>query len=148
MVKMKKIRRSLFFFTSKILIIENISLLTPHKIKIIKNRIRHKNPDIFDFNKNSRFIYQPTYCNYYIHKLKDYNKIKPDSDEFSFLNDLIKSLNDKNNNDEILVLPFFKLLLENIKIIEPQLDERALIIRDIINSWPKDSTISLSKIEA
>ena len=47
-----------------------------------------------------------------------------------------------------MVLPFFKQLIDNIAIIKPKLSQRELIIKNILDSSPKNTNISLKKIES
>ena len=49
--------------------------------------------------------------------------------KFYFFENLLKNLNISEQNDEILVLPFFKLLMDNMKKPEIKLDERVIIIQ-------------------
>ena len=75
------------------------------------------------------------------------NIIKPTNNEIVFLDNLIDSISDKNEDENIYVLPFFKLLMDNVFKTKPTLDEKDIIIKDIIESSSKNSNISLAKIE-
>ena len=84
-------------------------------IRLEKNKIRKLNPDIFNFNINDIFIYQCTYSSFYFRKLEDKNIMKLDANELAFIHKII--LDNKNENDDIFVLPFFKTLMENAEKI-------------------------------
>lgn len=126
----------------------SISLSPPKKSKheFLKNSIRKANPDIFHFTKESAFIYEPTHSNHYFQKLTNKNCIKPTKMEVNKLNEIISNQKFFEENDNIFVLPSFKFLMENVKKASPILDERDLIIKDIINSFPKDKNISVQKV--
>ena len=79
-----------------------------------KNQIRSENPDIFHFSKFSKFIYEPTYSNYYFNKIRNKNKIKPSDLDKEYLLDIINEINISGDNDKLFVLPFFKLLMDQV----------------------------------
>jgi hypothetical protein len=69
-----------------------------------KNKIRRLNPSLFHFNADSHFIYEPRYNSFFLDKLKDKNKIKPN-------NEIIDKLVDK-----IFLLLIF-IIISNIQKI-------------------------------
>ena len=75
------------------------------------------------------------------------NIFKPTISQINFLDTLIDSLSDENEEQTIYVLTFFKLLMDNVFKAKPTLNEKDMIIKDIIESSPKNTNISLAKIE-
>lgn len=67
-------------------------------IWITKNKIRRLNPSIFHFNKESHFIYEPRYNSFFLDKLKDKNKIKPNNEMIDKLINKILFIIDIHNN--------------------------------------------------
>lgn len=114
--------------------------------KLYKKAIRRLNPSIFSFSYKDSFIYQPTHCKYYYDKLNNNNLIKPSKEELTKLSNIIDSLENKGKAGDIYILPVFKILFDNIKIIKPEKDDRAKKIHEIIINWPKESNISIIKI--
>ena len=113
-------------------------------IRLEKNKIRKLNPDIFNFNINDIFIYQCTYSSFYFRKLEDKNIMKLDANELAFIHKII--LDNKNENDDIFVLPFFKTLMENAQKNNLALDDRDIVINTLIKSLPKSQSISIQKV--
>ena len=113
-------------------------------IQLEKNKIRKLNPDIFNFNINDIFIYQCTYSSFYFRKLEDKNIMKLDANELAFIHKII--LDNKNENDDIFVLPFFKTLMENAQKNNLALDDRDIVINTLIKSLPKSQSISIQKV--
>jgi hypothetical protein len=111
-----------------------------------KKALRRLNPSIFSFSYKDSFIYQSIHCNFYYDKLTNNNLIKPSNEELANLNNIINSLKYKETKEHIYILPFFKFLFDNIKKIEPERDEKAKKINEIIMNWPKESNISIIKI--
>lgn len=113
---------------------------------IKKIQIRKLNPNIFHFNSQSVFIYQPVFSNIYFNTLENKNSMKPTQNEIVLLNDIICKNNNQKNEQQIFILPIFKSIMENVHKIKPILSQRDIIIRDIINSSTKDRNISIKKI--
>ncbi len=112
-----------------------------------KEKIRKLNPSIFFFSINDSFIFQPTLCMNFYDKIEDYNLIKPNDEELEVINLKIKEIESNDNQKKIVyILPSFKAIMENLEIIEPQVDDRANKIKEIIQNWPKESSISIKKI--
>lgn len=111
-----------------------------------KNHIRSENPDIFHFSKYSKFIYEPSHSNYYFNKIRNKNRIKPSELDKKFLLNIINEINISDDNDKLFVLPFFKLLMEQVSKNQPTLDKRDLFIKSIINTFPNNENISIKKI--
>ena len=114
--------------------------------KAYKKCIRALNPNIFKFTNNDFFIYEPKLCLNFIDNLNDKNIIKPTENEISFLNKLINTINSETDKSIVNVLPFFIELMNNIQIIQPKLDNRAMKIKSIIDNWPRETNISIEKI--
>lgn len=113
-----------------------------------KNKIRKSNPDIFHFNLDSAFIYEPRYCSFHYTKLSNPNSMKPNQGELTYLKDIINNISNSKeiNNDMIFVLPFFaEIMSEVIKVI-PELDEKSLLIKNIIALSSNIGHISVRKI--
>ena len=147
MILSKKRKRIVpYFLTSKSITINNIQSLSPYIKKNIIKKLRKRNPNIFHFDIHSSFIYQPTISNFYYNNLLDNNLMKPNNDEIMYLKDILASSVAENKQDEILVLPFFKMLIDNIKKPEIYLDQRAQIIKNIVDNSSKNSNLSLAKI--
>ena len=70
------------------------SLLLPCSNKTFKNKIRSLNHDIFHFNLDSSFIYQPLFSNSYYEKLNNKNHMKLNISESNFLISYIDSFNE------------------------------------------------------
>ena len=103
-----------------------------------KNKIREKNPNIFHFNKESSFIYESRRCIYFYSKLENNNKMKPNSDEFTFLKEYEKNYptNGENiSNQKYIEIPQnLAIFISNrIKII-PKLDDRAINVQNLIKN--------------
>jgi len=135
-----------YFLTQKILVIKNISSLSSNKKKLIKKKLFDRNPGLSYFNNQSKFIYQPIFCDNHFDKFLDKNFIKPNNDEIIYLDNLLNKQIVDDKDDTILVLPFFKLLIENIKKPEQHLDDKDILIQSIIENSSKNKHISLAKI--
>ena len=96
---------------------------------------------------NNKFIYESILCDENFLKYNDKNVLKPNKEELDFLETQINTYRERNDNDKIYVLPFFKLLMDNVRKIVPKKDDKALIIENIIEASRKNGNISLSKIE-
>jgi transposase len=114
--------------------------------KEFKKCIRRLNPSILYFTITDRFIYEPTQSNYFYEELSDKNIVKPQENEINFLDNEIKSLLVESDPKNVYVLPFFASLMDNIKIISPKLNDRALKIQEIIQKWPRSTNISIRRI--
>lgn len=112
---------------------------------LIKNKIRKLNPNIFHFNLQSSFIYEPIYSYIYYNNLSNKNCMKLSNDEINKLELIFKSL-PQNEDKTIFVLPFFKAIMDNVAKIKPNLNERDLILKTIIETFPNNQNISLQKI--
>ena len=64
--------------------------------------------------------------------------MKSNTDEILYLDNLLNSQIDDDNNDIVCVLPLFKLLIDNIQKPEIHLDERDILIENIIEKFPKN----------
>lgn len=111
----------------------------------IKRAIRKMNPDPFHFNKQSCFIYQPILSNIYYNKLKNKNLMKPSNQEMMIFNNISIQF-EKKREDVIMVLPFFKELMENVVKVKPSFNKRDILIQTLIKSSPKNHNISIEKI--
>ena len=107
--------------------------------------MRQYNPDIFSFHLNNKFIYESILCDENLLKYNDKNVLKPNKEELDFLETQINTYRERNDNDKIYVLPFFKLLMDNVRKIVPKKDDKALIIENIIEASPKNGNISYQK---
>ena len=114
--------------------------------KEFKKCIRRLNPSILSFSITDRFIFEPTQSNYFYEDLSDKNIVKPQENEINFLDNEIKSLLVESEPKNVYVLPFFASLMDNIKIISPKLNDRALKIQEIIQKWPRNTNISIRRI--
>ena len=146
MTNIQSKQNTTFIMTSQSIIIKDISSLSSCQKRTVKNNIRKNNPNIFEFSIDSHFIYEPIFSDNLFYNLKDNNIIKTTNEENIFLKNIIESIDIQIDDRQIYVLPFFKLLLDNVKKVEPILNERVLIIKEIIESSPKNMSISLSKI--
>ena len=125
----------------------SVSLLPPSNNKTFKNKIRSLNPDIFHFNLDSSFIYQPLFSNSYYEKLNNKNHMKLDISESNFLISYINSFKESTEQNFYYVLPFFKELISNIKTRNFNINNRATIIREIIEKLNLNSSASINKIK-
>jgi len=116
-----------------------------NKSNAIKRTIRKMNPDPFHFNKQSCFIYQPILSNIYYNKLQNKNLMKPSNQEMTNFKNISIQFGIKRE-DVIMVLPFFKELMENVVKIKQSLNKRDILIQTLINSSPKNHNISIEKI--
>ena len=73
--------------------------------------------------------------------------MKPSLEEKQVLDSLITKPIDNSTVKEMFVLPFFKILLENIKIITPKKDINAQIVEEILAERNNGDEISLKKIK-
>ena len=112
------------------------------KSESVKREIRKMNPDPFHFNKQSFFIYQPILSGIYYNKLQN---MKPSNQEMLNFNNISNQFV-KKGEDVIMVLPFFKELMDNVVKIKPTLNERDILIQSLIKSSPKNQNISTEKI--
>ena len=110
-----------------------------------KNAIRKLNPDIFHFNKNNSFIYEPVYSNIYYQRLLNKNIMKLTNNEIFYLQDL-SNKNKEHKNRVINVFPFFKEFMDNVYETKPILDNRDILIQNLIKSSPVNYNISIEKI--
>lgn len=115
--------------------------------KNLKKLIRQKNPDIFEFTVNSTFIYESRLSYSFYKRLNIKSIMKPSLEEKQILDSLIAKPIDNSTGEEMFVLPFFKILLENIKIITPKKDIKAQIIEEILKERNIGEIISLKKIK-
>ena len=108
------------------------------RINSEKNEILKKNPNIFYFNKDSSFIYESRRCTYFYSQLENKNKMKPNSDEFTFLKEYEQQYS--NNEEKIANHKYIEIpknialfLSKRTKII-PKLDERAINVQNLIKN--------------
>ena len=78
-----------FIITPKSVVIKKTSPLSFCQKKTIKNNIRKRNPNIFEFSIDSKFIYEPILSINFYANLENKNLIKPSQDEIIFLKNLI-----------------------------------------------------------
>lgn len=71
---------------------KNLDKITKLNNKIIKRKIRAKNPHYLYFNLDSSFIYESRLYKYYYFKLSNNNQIKLTNYEISSLKDTINSI--------------------------------------------------------
>lgn len=121
------------------------AMIKHSQIRALKNRIRRLNPGMFHFNKDSSFIYEPVFSDVYYNILSDKNHMKLTKKESHILN-LIVENNKENNEHQIFVLPFFNDLMNCVVKVQPVLNKRDAIIKDIILSLPKNENISIKKV--
>ena len=119
-----------------------------YKSKFSKKKIKNDNSSFLNFTEKSSFIFQPKLSKYTYQNLFDKNIIKPTDIELKFINNLIKGLDNPSSiNDNIYIAtPFFSLIMNNIKKVEPIKDKKSLIIENIIKDNSKKGHISIRKI--
>ena len=118
--------------------------------RILKNKIRKKNPSIFHFNIDSSFIYEPRYCSFSYNQLVNKKKMKPSAKQIIYLQDIIKKLENEHLNskfpNKIQILSVYKEYFNNMIPIPPFLDERAKRVKKIIDVSNKNLNISCRRI--
>ena len=62
--------------------------------------IRKSNPNLFHFNIDSSFFFEPRYSSFHYEKLLNKNSMKPDNNEINVLKYLINTINNKINENE------------------------------------------------
>lgn len=117
-----------------------------HKINL-KKLIRKRNPNIFQYNNNSSFIYESRLSYFFYNNLEIKSLMKPTSEEKKILESLITKSPINSNDNEIYVLPFFKILMDKIEKIKPKKDIKTKIIEQILKERIKKEHISLKKIK-
>ena len=92
-------------------------------------KIRHSNPNIFNFTINDTFIYEPKYSSIFYNKLNNKNDMKPTEIEVKYLDSLIDKFSLNNNESKLYVLPFFKIIIDNLKKNEPKKIKMQLLLK-------------------
>ena len=114
----------------------------------IKTNIRKNNPSIFEFNKNSSFIYEPRLSLGLYKIIKNNNSIKPNSIEEEILSkQLLKQTHTSISNNIIYISTELRDILKNTIKIIPKKNEKDLLIENIIYSYSKTGHISIRKIK-
>jgi len=118
-----------------------------HTNKFYKNKIRKKNPSIFKFNVSSTFIYEPVRLKNYLVGVDNKNLIKPSDFEYDFLSKAIDEIKKHNSeNEQISVLPFFSIIIDNLQKVEKKIDNKDLLIENIIKGNNNGTHLSIRKI--
>ena len=114
----------------------------------IKKKIRKGNPSIFEFNKNSYFIYEPRLSPGLFKIIEDNNSIKPNFFEYEILSKQLLKLSDTSNSNNIVYISteLRDILTNTIKVI-PKMNEKDLLIKNIIDSYSNTGHISIRKIK-
>lgn len=133
--------------SKKVIINKNEKSIKIKNKKNLKKLIRRKNPDIFDYNINSTFVYESRLSYFFYNRLTLKNTMKPSFEEKQILDSLIIQPITNSNDKEMFVLPFFKILLDNIEIITPKKDIKAQIIEEIVKERNNGELISLKRIK-
>ena len=111
--------------------------LSPITIRIEKNKIRNKNPDVFHFNLDSNYIYEPRYCSFFYKKLSNPNSMKPsmkDITNFAKFLELEKILDNSDNTKENINIPkYFAEYFINMRPINIFTDIRIIRIKHILD---------------
>lgn len=115
--------------------------------KLIKKNIRKKNPTIFNFSHSSPFIFEPRRAKMELSNVIDKNSIKPSAIELNLLQDHINKINLFHSDGNIIsVLPFFSFIMDNVQKVNVIVDNKALLIQNIINQNREVGHISIRKI--
>ena len=118
--------------------------------KLIKRKIRAKNPNYLYFNFNSSFIYESRlYLDYYS-KLSDNNKMKPNNDEINLLKESINSIEElkglETNPISIKIPLVYANFFDNMVKKPLILNQKELEIKNIIDTHNNIKSLSCSKI--
>ena len=116
----------------------------------IKDEIRKKNPHISYFQKDSSFIYESRFCNYYFNKLPNKNSMKPSQNKINFLRNLINLYKDEQNKDrniKTIKIPYiFAKYFEEMEKKPKLLSEREKAIELLISQGNKKLNISCRRL--
>ena len=118
----------------------------------LKNKFRRKNPSIFNFNKDSTFIFEPRYCSFFQKHNEEPKTMKPTNQQIILLKQVINDLErehlESKTLEKIDILEIYKNYLYQMKPISPYLDERAERIKLIIKEMNKSMNMSCRRISS
>lgn len=118
--------------------------------KFIKS-IRKQNPNLFHFNLDSSFIYEPRLCNFWYNKLSNKNTMKLNNEEIFLFTKEIQSINfsydkDKVSNKILEIDENIKSKIINAYFIETEYNEVTNQIQEIITLNNNKEKLSCLKI--
>ena len=130
--------------------IKSNSFITIQKKKRIISEIRKSNPNLFHFNLNSSFIYEPRLCNFWYNKLSNKNNMKLSENEIILIKHEINQINElklKDSKKSIITIGNeLKNKIINAYFIETEFNEDTKRVKNIIENCEEKNKISCLKV--
>lgn len=104
----------------------------------------------FHFLKENKFYYEIKKISFFFRYAKDLNDFKPNINEIELLKDKIKEIrcvNYNSNNNFIGVTPYFYSMITSLEKTPFTYDEKDKIIKNIVDNYNMNHTISLTKLK-